>query len=195
MIVLSKGAKAMPCRIFRNLHPDKNLVRHLNISNWFFIGYWILIRAGFLSGLLFFIMHSNQKKTFSVLIGICCSVGIGISSFRIPPENKPVYKNLKVLSRDISEDEMDRVMHSFNSELGVTCIYCHITDRSQAVPRADFVSDEKPEKKTARQMLRMTFKLNRRYFGSSVDGKLQTPVKVWCTTCHRGLPKPVWKNK
>jgi hypothetical protein len=185
----------MPFRIFRNLQTFENLVRHLNILLWFFIGYWILIRAGFLSGLLFFIMRFNQKKTFTVLVVIGSCVGIGISSFRIPPENKPGYKNLKVLSRDISEEEMDRVMHSFNSELGVTCIYCHVTDRSQTIPRADFVSDEKPEKNIARQMLQMTIKLNRRYFGSSVDGKLQTPVKVWCTTCHRGLLKPAWKNK
>jgi Photosynthetic reaction centre cytochrome C subunit len=118
---------------------------------------------------------------------------MGISSFVIPPENTASYKNLKVLSRDISEEEMDRVMHSFNSELGVTCIYCHVTDRSEAIPRADFVSDAKPEKNIARKMLKMTFKLNRCYFGSSVDGKLQIPVKVWCATCHRGLPKPVWK--
>ncbi len=139
-------------------------------------------------------MDFNQKKTFIALAVILGCMGIGIFSFRSPFENKPEYKNLKVLSRDISEEEMDRVMHSFNSELGVTCIYCHITDRSQAIPRADFVSDEKPEKNIARQMLKMTFKLNRRYFGSPVDGKLQTPVKVWCTTCHRGLPKPVWKK-
>jgi hypothetical protein len=135
-------------------------------------------------------MPGKVKRRTVVLFVLFSSLLIGILASKPPEGGNPVYKNLKVLAKDMNEEKMEMIMHSFNSELGVTCIYCHITDNRTIIPKADFVSDEKPEKRIARDMLKMTLKLNRKYFGSRVDAKIEAPFKIWCTTCHHGLPKP-----
>ena len=56
-------------------------------------------------------------------------------------------------------------MTRFNKALGVTCNYCHARTKPGIFPvRADFTSDEIPTKLTARKMMRMTDKINRKYF-------------------------------
>ncbi len=103
----------------------------------------------------------------------------------------PPYKNVKILSKNIDEDDMESVMHSFNAQLGVTCIYCHTTDTSALPWKANFVSDELPAKRKAREMMRMTFRLNKKYFNTKLDGKMTRKPVIWCKTCHHGLPVPV----
>src|SRR5215510_1375042 len=69
------------------------------------------------------------------------------------PAEKP--KNLKVLPADLSRDSVVKLMRFIvASGLGVTCSYCH---GAPNVPfdSIDFASDERPTKRTAREMLRM----------------------------------------
>jgi Photosynthetic reaction centre cytochrome C subunit len=135
-----------------------------------------------------------KRKKSIVFFFLSVFIFIGILGSRKIPREETVYTNLKVLSKSMDEDKMETVMHSFNSQLGVTCIYCHILDNSSP-PVADFATDVKPEKLIARKMLKMTIKLNRKYFGSQMDGKLDKPGKIWCETCHHGLPRPELPRK
>jgi hypothetical protein len=131
-----------------------------------------------------------QAKKVPVMIGITVFILGGIGAVK-PPDDEH-YKNLKVLSKDISSEQMERIMYSFERQLGVTCLYCHVSTKKDIVPqRVDFASDEKIEKKIAREMLRMTLKINKKYFNTVVDRKVNDvrPV-VWCKTCHRGFPVP-----
>jgi len=99
--------------------------------------------------------------------------------------------NLKVLPKDITYEELDSVMDSFKDALGVKCGHCHASQKDN--PRKmDFASDAKPEKEMARKMMRMTARINKKYFKHS-DG--QAMVQVQCKTCHRGNVKPEIKQK
>jgi hypothetical protein len=100
-------------------------------------------------------------------------------------------KNLKVLPKNISYEELDSVMDSFKDALGVKCGHCHVPQKDN--PRKmDFASDAKPEKEMARKMMRMTSRINRKYFSPS-DGEAM--IQVQCQTCHRGNAKPEIKRK
>jgi hypothetical protein len=115
-----------------------------------------------------------------------CIVLVGILSTK-PPE-KEHYTNLKILSKDLTEDEMDIIMHKFNSALGVTCMYCHVRKENAPYPEPmDFASDVKEEKIVARKMLAMTMKMNAKYFNKKIDNKISVRPSIWCNTCHRGL--------
>jgi len=79
-------------------------------------------------------------------------------------------KNLKVLK----PEEVRAAMGMARTGLGVQCTECHA---------ADFSSDEKPMKLTARMMFEMTQKINAGF----PDGK----AHVTCYTCHRGQKEPL----
>ena len=103
------------------------------------------------------------------------------------PVPKP--KNLQVLPKDISHDQLMKVMHGFAGSLGVKCEYCHAPGPQ---PRhLDFASDAKPQKRIARTMLRMTMTINDKYL-SQVDNPDAKPDQknVTCGTCHRGQKMP-----
>jgi Photosynthetic reaction centre cytochrome C subunit len=79
-------------------------------------------------------------------------------------------KNLKVLK----PEDVRAAMGMARVGLGVQCTECHA---------ADFSSDEKPMKVTARMMFAMTQEINAKF----PDGK----AHVTCYTCHRGQKEPV----
>ena len=83
------------------------------------------------------------------------------------------FKNVQVL-KDIPADELIPSMQFITSSLGVECDFCH-------VPK-EFDKDDKKEKKTAREMMRMMFAINKNNF----EGERA----VTCNTCHRGSPHP-----
>lgn len=72
------------------------------------------------------------------------------------------------------------MMKNFNTSLGVKCNFCHA---SNAEGELDFASDAVKNKEIARGMLNMTFELNKKYFGVSLD---KDAPKVTCFTCHQG---------
>ena len=100
------------------------------------------------------------------------------------------FKNLKVLPKDISEKDLEKVMDQLVKGLAVDCNYCHA--RSANVNDLDFASDSKPEKEIARNMLTMTMEINNKYFDfNKKGGNIQA---VTCMTCHRGKPRPEFDN-
>ena len=113
----------------------------------------------------------------------------GVAATKPIDDDKP-FKNLKVLSKDISEEQLERIMFTFERQLGVTCLYCHVNTKNITPERVDFASDEKKEKRVAREMLKMTMKINKKYFDIALDKKLLTKPLVWCRTCHYGFPVP-----
>jgi len=78
-------------------------------------------------------------------------------------------------------------MQAFTTSLGVQCNYCHVQEGRGG--RNDMASDEKPTKKTARQMMVFARELNEKL--PAVVGKsANDTTRVGCATCHRGVPIP-----
>lgn len=131
-------------------------------------------------------------KKLGVLAGLTGFSLCGILAARPPETEKPVYKNLRVLSDQISDENMDYVMESFNAGLGVTCVFCHPGQHNGTQFEIDYASDEYRNKRIARDMLRMTFKLNKKYFNTKMTGEMTTRGRIWCRTCHHGIPVPIF---
>lgn len=104
---------------------------------------------------------------------------------QIPDE----FSNLKLLSKDISKQQLVGTMRDWAGGLGVRCNHCHVgPDNLQGM---DFASDEKATKRTARRMLEMSRAINGSLLAElpTVEGDAKHQV-VSCYTCHRGLAKP-----
>jgi hypothetical protein len=105
--------------------------------------------------------------------------------------------NLQVFPKNASWASVVQTMNAFNESLGVECMYCHVEG---AGGRADWASDEKREKRVARQMILLRDSIN--VMMPAVVGKPAgagptagagapgAPVRVLCRSCHRGLPIP-----
>ena len=100
-----------------------------------------------------------MKKRY-LIIFICIASVIFFQAFTVSHE--PRFKNLQVLSKDISDHDLDSVMHHFTGALGVKCNFCHV--RNEAERKMDFASDDKPEKNIARKMMLMAIDINKNYF-------------------------------
>jgi hypothetical protein len=132
-----------------------------------------------------------NKKIF-IYTGIGVFIAAGIAATH-PPREKPDWKNLKVIPKNINGDQMERIMHQYSKALNVTCAYCHPDTKPDIFPRrADFASDEKPAKQITRIMMRMTDKINKKYFNykNNYDYESFGNSVITCKTCHRGLRKP-----
>lgn len=128
-----------------------------------------------------------KKVLFSVLaigaFGILFSFNnlSADKGYEIDPN--PNFKNLKVLPKDISDDDLKGVMRSFNDALGVKCGFCHAQGSDG---KMDFASDANPKKDVARYMMNMTREINKNYF--EVENPAEYAVK--CATCHGGNTSP-----
>lgn len=88
-----------------------------------------------------------------------------------------VRKNIQVLT-GLPESQLIPVMNYMGSSLGVKCTFCHVKKGDKLDP----VSDEKPEKTSAREMIKMVQGINKVNFKGNPD--------VSCFTCHRGSEHP-----
>ncbi|MEO7767059.1 MAG: c-type cytochrome [Ferruginibacter sp.] len=129
-----------------------------------------------------------MKITFTVILGC---VALIMMSFLISNDEPPTYKNLKVLPKNITKDQMDSVMHHFADAMGKKCNFCHVYN--EADKKMDFVSDAKEEKGSAREMWKMSVKLNKKYFDIKDSKSLDAKLAVTCFTCHHGSPHPETK--
>lgn len=118
-----------------------------------------------------------MKKYLLITGLIVCSV-IGLS-FTVKDEG---FKNLKVLPKNITHDEMDSVMKHFAKSLGVKCNFCHV--KGEDGQHMNFASDENQHKDIARSMYKMTARINKKFFGNEVNA-------VTCFSCHNGHEDPV----
>jgi len=87
-------------------------------------------------------------------------------------------KNIKILG-DLPASQLTPVMNYFASSLGRRCNFCHVNNNGQW----DYVADTKPEKNTAREMIKMVQGINK--------GNFKGNPAVGCFTCHRGSSSPV----
>ncbi|HCN82603.1 MAG TPA: c-type cytochrome [Sphingobacteriaceae bacterium] len=110
-----------------------------------------------------------------------------------PPQQQPqapvAYKNLKVLPKNITKAELDTTMRRFRAALGVRCNFCHAQSATNP-QQMDFPSDAKPEKTTARGMIKMAMAINKKYFHQKGNLKNLGALRVSCKTCHNGKEKP-----
>lgn len=131
-----------------------------------------------------------MKKTYRTTAGIVLAVSLSFA-FTARQED-PKYKNLKILPKDITHEQMDSVMHHYTASLNVRCNFCHI--RNEEKKEWDWASDDNKHKLVAREMMKMTNKLNDKYFPYAGKAKeLSTALTVTCYTCHHGAAEPATK--
>jgi hypothetical protein len=134
------------------------------------------------------IMLVNKK--ILVTLGLMSVVVIGAMTSMTPKKaDEPGWKNLKVLPKNITKDQLHDVMEEWEHSLGVHCNFCHVRD--EAAKQMDWASDAKPEKKMARDMFKMMNKINEKYFDAKKDSLgLTLKSGVNCYSCHRGSAHP-----
>src|SRR5262245_7974898 len=127
-------------------------------------------------------------------VPLALAASVAMASAQQPPAGggqraggPPAPTNLQVLPKDIPREQLLQTMQNFAAALGVQCNYCHVQEGRGG--RNDMASDEKPTKKTARQMLVFARELNEKL--PTVVGKTANETtRVGCMTCHRGVPIP-----
>ncbi len=90
-----------------------------------------------------------------------------------------VQKNIKVLT-GLPQSQLIPVMNYFAATMGRRCNLCHVNTGGQW----DYASDEKQEKNTAREMIKLVLDTNK-----TLDRLKLDPVS--CFTCHHGVNHPV----
>jgi len=95
--------------------------------------------------------------------------------------------NLRVLQA-LPEGQLFLLMNLVADSLGVRCDYCHVQESPDLAKTPSNVGgwvwdrDDKPQKRTARDMMRMVIALN--------AGSFKGESRITCYTCHRGAPRP-----
>jgi hypothetical protein len=139
-------------------------------------------------------------KRVSLVVALGIFVLTGIRAFAqapAPGANFPqTFTNLQVWPKDTSPQVIMQFMNAFGDSLGITCDYCHVKRDG----KFDFASDDKREKVVARRMILLRDSINVELPAivgkpagagpTSVNGPPGQPVRVLCSSCHRGLPIP-----
>lgn len=122
--------------------------------------------------------HSGRpgKRWKSALASLALpfALVLSFSSAEAQAPGPSMWKDLRVLPKEISKPELKGVMKNMSKALGVDCDFCHKEPNMEA---------ETPKKKLARDMMQMTDELNKKYRPS-------TNGKITCFTCHRGDKRP-----
>ncbi len=135
-------------------------------------------------------MRPGKKTIVATLF--CMAIVVAQTYGKKEPRHDEKAHNLKVLPKDIDMHELHSIMRAYSISLGVKCGHCHYsTQKPGEKPEFDFASDEKQEKRIARDMMRMEDAINTEYLAKIGDSKLE---RITCYTCHRGNEKPVVSN-
>lgn len=104
----------------------------------------------------------------------------------------PTPTNLQVLDKKMVNRDLFEIMKGFTQSLGVRCQHCHVYtgDNPNNLAAFDFASDDKPTKRTARTMMRMTASINTEHLKGIGETPPAGEARVTCYTCHRGETKP-----
>jgi hypothetical protein len=149
---------------------------------------------------------TDRKTVWFGIVVLCIVMTVPLMAVQAPPAGAqgqgqraggqrapaPPPTNLQVLPKDWTRQQVVMVMQQFTMGLGVMCNGCHV-EMAGAQPGAngqiplDFASDQKPEKQTARVMMKMVGDINNTL--KSQLGKADV-VQVQCITCHRGSSIP-----
>lgn len=127
----------------------------------------------------------QQYKTW-IMAGLTGFTLLTISAIDAPKPNQD--RNLKVLPKNISDEDLDKVMDGFNSALGVSCDFCH--SKAKGKDELDYANDGKGEKEITRKMMRMTIDINKKYFEYTPKTVPEAIQPVTCFTCHSGKARP-----
>jgi hypothetical protein len=133
------------------------------------------------------ICMSVRKPVVFAAVGSVLAAGLLLVS-SVAQDKKPekktareVYKNIKVLPKELPADQVIPIMHKINDSLGVKCDFCHVVTTDAQGRHVGWEKDDKPEKGMARKMIVMTGELRNKSFIKD---------KVTCFMCHHGHAKP-----
>lgn len=130
-------------------------------------------------------MILKRITAIATVIGLAITISAFTTNFQ---ESNPRPSNLKVLPKNISNEELEATMKSYNLALGVKCNHCH-APKSNGEKGLDFASDANPIKEVARHMIKMNNQINKKYFSKhQKDGVFQ---QIGCGTCHNGAATPI----
>ena len=137
-----------------------------------------------------------KRASFAIAWAVVVYVGVAVSAQGPAGGAEQPFTNLQVWPKDTSRATIMQFMNAFDDSLGITRDYCHV----QRDGKFDFASDDKREKRVARQMILLRDSINvvlpaivGKPAGAgptSVNGQPGAPVRVLCSSCHRGLPIP-----
>lgn len=138
-----------------------------------------------------------MKKTLPIFLLFLLFIGCTTASTKRTPSSaaQSEFKNLQVLPKDITRDQLLATMRGFTRGLGVRCNFCHVVTATEPKEQLDFASDAKKEKHAARVMIQMVSQINGTYMPRTLAALHETPaagenVRVSCWTCHRGKAEP-----
>ena len=105
-------------------------------------------------------------------------------------QKSPSAPNLKVLPRNLTDQQLHDIMEQWSVSLSVECGACHAYDGDKmnpdGTPKLNFADDSKEMKIVTRFMVTMTDQINAGYI-AKLDG---SGLPVTCGTCHRGRISP-----
>jgi Photosynthetic reaction centre cytochrome C subunit len=133
----------------------------------------------------------RQSIGLSVLVCavlVAVAVRASVSAQTPPPQQGrggAAPTNLQVLPKDMPQQQVVAIMRTFTQGLGVMCDHCHVGTQ------ADRAKDDKPEKATARKMIKMMMAINDDFLKDVGTAPEPGKTKVTCYTCHRGAVKPL----
>jgi hypothetical protein len=132
-----------------------------------------------------------NSGTWAVLF--CSTIGSFAATGAWAPlsaqEEEPLL-NLQFFPQDITRDSLVEVMRGFSLSLGVRCQYCHVGGNGVSFEGVEFESDDDPDKRKTRFMLRMVETLNQSMLPMMAD-RDEPAYEISCKTCHRGSAKPI----
>ena len=163
-------------------------------------------------------MKINRKVTAIVLTGLATSglilgtlVSQSLKAQQTPSGTKPAVaahqadatktsthkkddddappQNLQILPKNMTGEQLHKIMRGFSQSLGVRCGFCHVIKEGKPGerPTADFASDAKREKQNAREMMKMTGAINANYL-QKIDHSFE---EITCVSCHHGSVRPM----
>lgn len=126
-----------------------------------------------------------MKRSLMVVLGFSLMIATSLAFTK----DDPIYKNLRILPQNITEKQMDSVMHHYTMSLNVKCNFCHI--RNDSTQKWDYASDANKHKLVAREMMELTNAINDKYFDfTGGQRNITTQLAVTCYTCHHGQKEP-----
>lgn len=133
-------------------------------------------------------------KKWHIGISLIAIIFITVGATTSTNSSDDGFKNLQILPKNISEDDLHKVMREYSISLGVRCSFCHARLSDTTAKGLDFASDTKDQKKIARHMMQITATINANYFNFNNSTRPDTIHMVMCYTCHRGHQQPDEKS-
>lgn len=121
-----------------------------------------------------------------VIAAIVAASGSLQAQQKFPPDK---FANLQIFPKETPPGVVITAMKGFTGALGVRCQFCHVGEEGMPLEKFDFAADTKPEKQTARMMIRMVGEINAQVTKAIPDAPAKT-YQVTCFTCHRGAQHP-----